>query len=158
LRQYEISNFARDGYESSHNLKYWTRQPYLGFGVDAHSMLPLSEKAHSKHIESLRLATTDNYNAFLSSPGTTVSAVTRAQALEESFFLGLRLNRGISLADLRAAFGAEVELYSAAIDEMLAAGLLEEDGNNLQLTPRGRLLSNEVFGKFIKEEEPSRIG
>src|SRR5205807_7561350 len=40
IEQYEISNFARDGYESRHNLKYWTRQPYFGFGVDAHSMLP----------------------------------------------------------------------------------------------------------------------
>jgi putative oxygen-independent coproporphyrinogen III oxidase len=158
LRQYEISNFAREGVESRHNLKYWTRQPYLGFGVDAHSMLPLSGKAHGKDIESLRLATTDSYDAFLASPGTTASAVTQAQALEESFFLGLRLNRGISLASLRASFGAEVELFRAAIDEMVAAGLLDENGDNLQLTPRGRLLSNEVFGKFINEEEPSRIG
>jgi oxygen-independent coproporphyrinogen-3 oxidase len=158
VRQYEISNFAREEFESRHNLKYWTRRPYVGFGVDAHSMLPARDQERGHSIESLRLATTENYDQFFASPGTTVSAVTRAQALEESFFLGLRLNHGISLADLRAAFGAEVELYSAAIDEMIAAGLLEENGDNLQLTPRGRLLSNEVFGKFIKEEETSRIG
>jgi oxygen-independent coproporphyrinogen-3 oxidase len=157
LRQYEISNFAREGFESRHNSKYWTRQPYLGLGVDAHSMLPVSENAHGKKIESLRLATTDNYDAFLASPGTTVSAVTHAQAMEESFFLGLRLKRGISLAALRAAFGPEIELYSTAIHEMVAAGLLKENAGNLQLTPRGRLLSNEVFERFLTEEASTPI-
>src|SRR5437660_987261 len=58
-QQYEISNFARRGFESQHNLKYWTRQPYLGFGVDAHSMLPATEGA-----ESVRLATTDSFEHF----------------------------------------------------------------------------------------------
>src|SRR5947209_3254819 len=60
IEQYEISNFARDGFESKHNLKYWTRQPYLGFGVDAHSML-LSRNGQA---ESVRLATTDDYDRF----------------------------------------------------------------------------------------------
>ena len=60
VEQYEISNFARAGFESKHNLKYWTRQPYLGFGVDAHSMLP----AASGEAESVRLATTDDYDRF----------------------------------------------------------------------------------------------
>ena len=158
LRQYEISNFAREGFESRHNLKYWTRRSYLGFGVDAHSMLPASDPMRGNGTESLRLATTDNYDQFLTSPGTTVSAVTRAQALEESFFLGLRLNRGISFSDLRAAFGADIDVYSAAIDELIAAGLLKLSGDNLQLTPRGRLLSNEVFEKFVGEETTTPIG
>src|SRR5207302_8295289 len=60
IEQYEISNFARDGFESKHNLKYWTRQPYLGFGVDAHSML-LSRNGKA---ESVRLATTDDYDRY----------------------------------------------------------------------------------------------
>src|SRR6185437_8352335 len=96
IKQYEISNFARDGFESRHNLKYWTRQPYLGFGVDAHSMLPAAPDALGG-TESLRLATTDNYDAFLVSPQIAVTPVTPQQALEENFFLGLRLNRGIDL-------------------------------------------------------------
>jgi oxygen-independent coproporphyrinogen III oxidase len=60
VEQYEISNFARAGFESKHNLKYWTRQPYLGFGVDAHSMLP----SRNGEAESVRLATTDDYDRF----------------------------------------------------------------------------------------------
>ena len=102
IRQYEISNFAREGFESCHNLKYWTRQPYLGFGVDAHSMLPAADTANANGAESLRFATTDNYDEFLKAPGTTASSVSPTEALEESFFLGLRLNRGIDLAQLRS--------------------------------------------------------
>src|SRR6185437_7197890 len=111
IQQYEISNFAREGFESRHNLKYWTRQPYLGFGVDAHSMLPATAEARARGVESLRLATTDNYDKFLVSAETTASEVTAAQAAEESLFLGLRINRGISLAVLHEKFGGAFEVY-----------------------------------------------
>lgn len=156
VEQYEISNFAREGFESRHNLKYWTRQPYLGFGVDAHSMLPASEAARAAGIESFRLATTDNYDEFLDAPQTKVSQVTAAQALEESFFLGLRLNRGIDTAQLRSQFGEQLDAYKTVMEELISCGLLRRDGHRVQLTPRGRLLSNEVFEKFILTEEPSR--
>jgi len=149
IEQYEISNFARAGFESRHNLKYWTRQPYLGFGVDAHSMLP-SPKAG---VESIRLATTDDYDRFFVAADFKASAVNAEQALEESFFLGLRLNRGIDLQNLRQEFGAEANKYDAAIAELEAEGLLQRSGERLQLTPRGRLLSNEVFQRFIESEE-----
>lgn len=153
VEQYEISNFARQGFESRHNLKYWTRQPYLGFGVDAHSMLPASASTQAEGTESFRLATTDDYDEFLHSPQTSVSVVTPAQALEESFFLGLRLNRGIDLGQLRSQFGEQLDAYRTVIEELTSSGLLRRDGNHLQLTPRGRLLSNEVFEKFILQEE-----
>jgi oxygen-independent coproporphyrinogen-3 oxidase len=146
VRQYEISNFARPGFASRHNLKYWTRQPYLGFGVDAHSMLPA---LHGQGAESLRLATTDSFEQFFTSSELAVSPVSTAQALEESFFLGLRLNRGISLDDLRASFGTTVDVYDPVIHELMDSGLLQRSENNLQLTSRGRLLSNEVFERFI---------
>lgn len=158
IQQYEISNFARHGFQSRHNLKYWTRQPYLGFGVDAHSMLPASADELARGTESLRFATTDNYDAFLVAPQITVSRVTRQQALEEGFFLGLRLNRGIDLAQVRSNFGTQADVYAPVIDELISCGLLENNSNNVRLTPRGRLLSNEVFSRFIKEEEPSKIG
>src|SRR5260221_608683 len=89
ITQYEISNFAREGFESKHNLKYWTRQPYLGFGVDAHSMLP----AASGEAESVRLATTDDYDRVFVVAEFKASTVSLEQALEEKFCLGLRLNR-----------------------------------------------------------------
>lgn len=158
IQQYEISNFARSGFESRHNLKYWTRQPYLGFGVDAHSMLPASDSADAKGVESFRLATTDNYDQFLRGAEMRVSSVTAVQALEESLFLGLRLNQGIDLKQLRSQFGEQLNPYTAIFDELISSGLLKQSGDNLQLTPRGRLLSNEVFEKFIGKEESTPIG
>ena len=158
IQQYEISNFARPGFESRHNLKYWTRQPYLGFGVDTHSMLPASDAARAKGVESFRLATTDNYDQFLRGPEITVSPVSQAQALEESLFLGLRLNRGIDVEQLRSQFGEQLNPYAVIFAGLISSGLLNRTGDILQLTPRGRLLSNEVFEKFIGKEEPTRIG
>ena len=148
IEQYEISNFAREGFESRHNLKYWTRQPYLGFGVDAHSMLPgLNHEA-----ESVRLATTDDYDRFFVASDFKASAVSADQALEESFFLGLRLNRGLDLGCLREEFGDAANRFEATIDELVADGLLLHTGENLRLTNRGRLLSNDVFQRFIESK------
>jgi oxygen-independent coproporphyrinogen-3 oxidase len=145
IEQYEISNFAREGFESRHNLKYWTRNPYLGFGVDAHSMLP----SRNGEVESVRLATTDDYDRFFLSADFKASTVKHEQALEESFFLGLRLNRGVDFGRLHEAFGGAVEKFESIIDELVEEGLLIRNGENLRLTNRGRLLSNEVFGRFI---------
>ena len=151
IEQYEISNFAREGFESRHNLKYWTRQPYLGFGVDAHSMLV----SRGGDAESVRLATTDDYDRFFTAADFKASAVSAEQALEESFFLGLRLNSGVDLRRLREEFGGAADKFAATIDELVADGLLIRSGENLRLTNRGRLLSNEVFGRFIEEEKLS---
>ena len=149
IHQYEISNFARAGFESQHNLKYWTRQPYLGFGVDAHSMLPASPGSCSQGIESLRFATTDSFDQFFVASGIQATPVTIAQALEESFFLGLRLNRGIRLDEMRERFGGEVDRFVPVVDELVADGLLDRHASALRLTPRGRLVSNEVFERFL---------
>jgi oxygen-independent coproporphyrinogen-3 oxidase len=151
IQQYEISNFAREGFESKHNLKYWTRQPYLGFGVDAHSMLPSA----SGEAESVRLATTDDYDRFFVAADFKASVVSAEQALEESFFLGLRLNRGVDMGRVRQEFGDVADKFRASIDELVEDGLLIRSGENLRLTNRGRLLSNEVFGRFIAEDRLS---
>lgn len=149
IEQYEISNFARKGFESRHNLKYWTRQPYLGFGVDAHSMLP----SRNGESESVRLATIDDYDRYFVSADFKASSVSPEQALEESFFLGLRLNRGVDLNRVREEFNGSVDKFAATIDELVKEGLLTHSEENLRLTPRGRLLSNEVFEKFILSEQ-----
>src|SRR5438270_5755648 len=149
IQQYEISNFARAGFESRHNLKYWTRQPYLGFGLDAHSMLP----SQNGETESVRLATTDDYDRYFISADFKASAVSAEQALEESFFLGLRLNRGVDLGRLREKFGKKADKFGATIDELVEDGLLIRNDENVRLTNRGRLLSNEVFEKFIAERQ-----
>jgi oxygen-independent coproporphyrinogen-3 oxidase len=148
VQQYEISNFACEGFESQHNLKYWTRRPYLGFGMDAHSMLP-SLKGDA---ESVRLATTDDYDRFFVAADFKASAVTAEQALEERFFLGLRLNRGVDMERVREELGASAEKFTVTIDGLVEEGLLIHSEENLRLTNRGRLLSNEVFGRFIGVE------
>lgn len=155
IAQYEISNFARPGFESRHNLKYWTRRPYLGFGVDAHSMLEALPESRTRGLESLRLATTDSLDRFLASAETSVSIVNEAQALEENFFLGLRLNRGLGLDRLRERFGFVVEELAPTIEKAVLEGLLLRNGDSLRLSPRGRLLSNEVFARFIEAPEPA---
>jgi oxygen-independent coproporphyrinogen III oxidase len=148
--QYEISNFARIGVESRHNLKYWTRQPYLGFGVDAHSML----LSRSPDAEAVRFATSDALEPYIAGAPLQRTVVSRHTALEESFFLGLRLTRGISLRDLSERFDEKaVSNFGAAIVEFVEDGLLLQDGDLVHLTSKGRLLSNEVFQRFISHEE-----
>jgi oxygen-independent coproporphyrinogen-3 oxidase len=146
ISQYEISNFARPGSESRHNLKYWTRQPYLGFGVDAHSML----KSATPEAEAVRFATADVLEKYVAGSPAQKTAVSTANALEERFFLGLRLNRGVDLSEVAADFGrSALDNLFAAINQLIGDGLLRRDGDRISLTPRGRLLSNEVFQAFL---------
>ncbi|HTJ86734.1 MAG TPA: radical SAM family heme chaperone HemW, partial [Terriglobales bacterium] len=85
IQQYEISNFARTGLESKHNLKYWTRKPYLGFGVDAHSMLQSENRA-------VRFSNPDALEMYVAGEARESTIVSQDLALQEEFFLGLRLN------------------------------------------------------------------
>ena len=153
--QYEISNFACVGHESRHNLKYWRRDPYVGFGLDAHSMLATEGGA-------VRFSNTSDLDAYSADgaaalpiysqglPLPEVERVTAAEAFEESLFLGLRLNAGVSLTSLRDRFGsAMVDASLAAIGEVVEAGLLEWWGDRLALTDRGRIVSNEVFSRLL---------
>jgi oxygen-independent coproporphyrinogen III oxidase len=159
LRQYEISNFARSGYASRHNLKYWKRQPYIGFGLDAHSMLNVGAC-------DVRFANTDDLDAYLgdastkgpfeivsqigNSSDTEADIVGREEAFEESLFLGLRLNEGVALSSLRCEFGdAMLEDAMPALLEVHDAGLLEMESGLIRLTARGRMVSNEVFSRLL---------
>jgi oxygen-independent coproporphyrinogen-3 oxidase len=150
IAQYEISNFALAGSQSRHNLKYWTRQPYLGFGVDAHSMLPSTVP----EADAVRFSTADALEKYVAGSPLQPTAVSRAAALEEAFFLGLRLNRGVDLRDIAATFGPQVlDDLQAAIAQMIDDGLMKQEGRCIRLTSRGRLLSNEVFQAFIANDK-----
>ncbi len=146
ITQYEISNFARSDFESRHNLKYWTRQPYLGFGVDAHSMLASAASER----EAVRFATADALEKYVAGSPCFKTPVFPGAAFEESFFLGLRLNRGVNLREIAANFGEQaVENVRPAIEELVAENLLQRGPDSIRLTARGRLLSNEVFRAFL---------
>ena len=150
IAQYEISNFAREGFESLHNLKYWMRQPYLGFGVDAHSMLASTKP----DLTAVRFAAADSLERYMGGADLQRTPVSRRAAFEESFFLGLRMTRGVCLRKLAAEFGSEVvEGAQAAIAEFVDSGLMEQRDDFVGLTARGRLLSNEVFERFILADE-----
>jgi len=128
LARYEISNFARPGCESLHNLKYWRLEPYIGFGADAHSF---DGQWRWQNVESAE--------DYVKRDRPDESRVP-ANAAEERFFVGLRLMEGI-----QPASG-----HDAAISRLLREGLLERSGSRLRLTDRGVLLSNEVFQEFIE--------
>ncbi|HYY70456.1 MAG TPA: radical SAM family heme chaperone HemW [Terriglobales bacterium] len=141
--QYEISNFTRPGMESKHNLKYWTRQPYIGFGMDAHSMLESPGGA-------VRISTPDSLDEYMAGAPLSRTALSAHAALEETFFLGLRLARGVDLKAVGALFGVDAAgIFSGTIGDLQLCGLLERQSDTIRLTSRGRLLSNEVFERFI---------
>ncbi len=154
LDQYEISNFAQPGFESRHNLRYWQRRPYLGLGLDASSMLHesagSSDRAPSGYV--LRFTTTDDLKAYLESPQPPGTAwLSPERRHEEAWFLGLRLNRGVSVADVRSEFGSEpVSRALEAVARLADRGLLLFEEDIVRLTPQGRLLSNDVFQEFLE--------
>jgi oxygen-independent coproporphyrinogen-3 oxidase len=153
LDQYEISNFSRPGFNSRHNLRYWQRRPYLGLGLDASSML-LEPCGNSGPGRILRTTTTDDLQAYLAGEGPAESTwLAPAQQHEEAWFLGLRLNAGVEIAAVESEFGpALVAPALDAVTQLAETGLLVSDGKTVRLTPRGRLLSNDVFEEFLSPQ------
>jgi oxygen-independent coproporphyrinogen-3 oxidase len=149
---YEISNWARPGYECRHNLTYWRNQPYLGIGVAAHSFI----KGH-------RLANTDDLDKYIAAFSNNQAAaramdeeISQQLQLAETAIMGLRLCDGLSLDGIHSRFGVDLlEYYQQPVAEMVKAGLLERSGRQLRLTQRGRLLSNEVFWRLLPPEMPT---
>ena len=154
LHQYEISNFARPDHESRHNLRYWQRRRYLGLGLDASSMLreTSSSSDPSQPGYVLRFTTTDDLKAYLKGPQPSETAwLSPERQHEEAWFLGLRLNEGVSVSALRDEFGNEpVARALEVVGQLTERGLLTYDGDNVRLTGRGRLLSNDVFQEFLE--------
>jgi oxygen-independent coproporphyrinogen-3 oxidase len=135
ISQYEISNFARPGRESLHNLKYWKLEPYAGFGADAHSF---DGRVRRGNVESPAEYTERRER------GESVCAESEeAKPGQERFFVGLRLRAGMRPTP------EEWRRFDAPIARFVAAGLLEREGGVLRLTRRGVLLSNEVFQEFV---------
>ena len=142
-RQYEISNFCLPGFESKHNSKYWTLDAVYGFGCSAHSFDGKksrwsNERDTLKYVELVE----KTYSAIID------KTVVNPQS--EYLFLGLRLNKGISLKDYRERYGKILrDEYAGDLSHLLEAGLIIFEGDFLKLTPKGRLYSNEVFSVFV---------
>ena len=141
-RHYEISNWAKPGFESKHNLKYWRREPYLGFGAGAHSFSGRQRWANAHDvagyvsaIESGRL------------PLEQLETVTAEQALGEELFLGLRQLDGIDVGRIEREYGVTL---GGRLEPLATAGLLEREGDVVRLAEEKLSVSNEVLVELMK--------
>ncbi len=135
IERYEISNFARPGAESLHNLKYWRREPYVGLGSDAHSFDGV------KRWRNPEMAV--DYVARWHRGGVGREEETAAEPVEEKFFVGLRLAEGVE------ANASDWERFGDVFQRFLESGILVRDGDRLRLSARGVMVSNEVFQEFV---------
>ena len=157
---YEISNWTLPKRECRHNLTYWRNQPYLGVGPGAHSYLGGHRLANLRsprkyiqrvHRQANSAAAPQDLQAMLrSGPVDTVEAVDKRLEMGETMMLGLRLAEGITREGFHTRFGHQMTVvYGGAIAGLEEVGLLQWEGSHLLLTPRGRLLGNEVFQRFL---------
>jgi len=140
--QYEISNWALGGYASKHNLKYWRREPYLGFGAGAHSFSGRQRWANLHDAAKYVFAISADQPAVES-----VEPVTQKAALEEEFFLGLRELAGIDLARIERQYGVNLK---EKVERLRSNGMVERRGNILRLAPAKLSISNEVFVELLR--------
>lgn len=135
---YEISNWGKPGFESVHNLKYWRRDAYFGFGAGAHSFSRTQRWANA-HDAATYVQSVSDANRL---PVEQLESVSAAQALDEELFLGLRQLDGIDLGEIERAYGVELRGRMVPLE---AAGLIERDGDHIRLAPGKLSVSNEAF-------------
>lgn len=139
--QYEISNYAKDGFECRHNKVYWTGKNYIGFGIGAAS-----------YVNGIRYKNIEDINVYIKNPHTKAEAhkLSRNDKMEEFMFLGLRLTEGISKKSWQKLFGCEIEsVYEKQLEKFKTQQLLEEKEDKILLTPRGVDVSNVVLAEFL---------
>lgn len=145
-QHYELSNWAKKGRECRHNMVYWQNLPYFGVGVAAHSCLGGHRLANTKSLDKY-IATFSN--GVVSVPEMDEKLSSQLQ-FAETIILGLRLCEGIDTGNISSRFGIDVLThYRKQIEDLVDYGLLERIDGHMRLTRRGRLLSNEVFWRFL---------
>lgn len=141
LHQYEISNFCQPGFQSRHNLTYWTNDEYLAFGVSAHRYF---NGVRSSNFRSLKRYMRD----FLGNE--TFEQIDEKTKAKEAILLGLRLREGINVADFRRRYGFDIEqLFQDEIQKLSAGGFLTVEEGHLRLSQSGVLVSNLVIAEFV---------
>ncbi len=141
LRQYEISNFARPGFESAHNINYWKNRKYQGFGVSAH-----------RYLNGVRSSNWKSLKRYLADPtgNETFEIIDDDTRLAEGIFLGLRMVSGVNLAEFAALYGFELtDRFAPTIARLEAAGLIEVEDGHMRLAADSYLVSNSVMTEFI---------
>jgi oxygen-independent coproporphyrinogen III oxidase len=145
-RQYEISNWAKPGFESLHNLKYWRREPYLGFGAGAHSFSGTKRWSNvhdaASYVDAIRRG---------KSAEESVESVTPDLALEEELFLGLRQLAGIDMTRIQREYGVD---FLAKVDRLACTGMLERVHDRIRVPPAKLAVSNEIFVELLRDLGP----
>ena len=143
LLRYEISNYAKEGYECKHNVRYWVRADYLGIGLGASSMV---DNVRFKNTEWLDEYLTDN--KYMEKTDEQILSTT--ECMEEFMFLGLRMTKGVSKERFKETFGSSMEeIYGSVVIKLKEQGLLEEEGDFIRLTEYGLDVSNRVWVEFL---------
>ncbi len=139
--RYEISNYAKKGYECRHNIGYWTGEPYLGLGLGAAS-----------YIDGIRYSNTSDLGAYLEGDFSRYEEqrLSKEDRMAEFFYLGLRMTRGVEKAEFVRRFGMRAEqVYGDVLAQLVSQQLLEDTGGGYRFTPYGRDVSNQVLYRFL---------
>ncbi|MBS4461105.1 MULTISPECIES: radical SAM family heme chaperone HemW [unclassified Facklamia] len=145
IEQYEVSNFARPGFESRHNLKYWQYVPYYGFGAGAHGFVDGVRYYNSGPVHHYLRATEANQKPLVNE-----TSLSLEDQMEEYLFLALRTTKGFYLSDFEQRFKKDAnQLFGAFFAEQAAAGLLICENDNVRLTTRGLFLADTVFRDLL---------
>lgn len=146
--RYEISNYAKAGYECKHNMKYWSRDNYYGFGAAASSLVDNIRYTNVKNRDEYRKA-----NGDISIIREEILELSRNEQMEEFMFLGLRKAKGILLTEFEQNFNLRMQcIYGEKIEKLKVNGLLKQEGNRLFLTDHGIDISNMVLAEFLISE------
>ncbi len=143
--RYEVSNYAKTGFECRHNIRYWKRGEYIGFGIGASSL-----------IKNVRHTNTSDIKNYIENAGKTNKIVAKSEKLsikdqmEEYMFLGLRMVEGVSIKKFHDEFGKKIdEVYAKVFENLRGKGLIESRGDMVRLTPRGMDIGNVVLAEFL---------
>jgi len=145
--RYEISNYAKPGYESKHNIGYWTGEEYLGFGIGASSYV----YGRRFHVEKdIKKYLDINMKRDIMPLYQNIHELSTKEKMEEFMFLGLRLTKGVLVTDFYDRFGMElIDVFEKPIQKNISFGLLKYENLYLRLTDKGLDLSNRVMGDFL---------
>lgn len=143
-KQYEISNFAKPGFESRHNMTYWRNEDYYGLGAGAHGYVGRQRHVNIKGVNPYNEAANKGL------PRLESFEISKEEAMEDFLMVGLRVLDGVSRSRFREQFGISMEeVFAGPLNKMVGAGLLDATEDGYKLSSKGILFGNDVFGEFI---------
>src|SRR6185437_16441188 len=148
VQKYEISNFAKPGFESRHNMTYWSDRPYWGIGLSAHSYDPAAGPFGRRFWNTKDLRKYETEVELADVPGSQSEALQKHEAMTDFCHMFLRTKHGLSIGAAQNKFGKTAEAMRVELDHLQAEQLLEPTEDRLRLTAKGELLSNQVFERL----------